>query len=221
MQNAACMRGGDYQSFDSLSAQLMPSGVLGLAKVGLAKVGLGCEGSAGLPADCRARFGASGAAVEAAAAAAAAATAAPLGKPTCTLLTLTGVTGRSFCVGTCEIATMTLKLSSSMHLPNTGCLLSPGVYQFRTLLSLTFMKSCEPPEFGAPVFAIASVPASFRILTVNSSGIVPPVPREIMLPSRRFVKLDSSVGPPVPARGSSGSLAYGHPNCTINDGMTR
>eukprot|EP00966_Prymnesium_polylepis_P231446 5355179-Prymnesium_polylepis.1 len=132
--------------------------------------------------------------------------AAPLGKPTCTSVTLTGVTGRSFCVGTCEMATITLKLSSSTHLPNTVCLLSPGVYQLRKLLSLTFMKICEPPEFSLPVFAIEIEPASLRIFAINSSGMVPPA-REMVLPSRRFVKHEPSAGPPVPARASAGSLA--------------
>ena len=83
-----------HQSFDSLSAQLMPSGTPGLGCVGV---------GAGAVAGC------AGAAADAVAAPAAAA--APLGKPTTrTLLTLIGVQGRSpLRVGASEMATMTCR----------------------------------------------------------------------------------------------------------------
>ena len=102
-------------------------------------------------------------------------------------------------------------------------------------------KNCDPPELG-PALAMLSVPGSFEILCVCSSGIEP-------VPSRSFWPCPGTsygvlgFGPPVPhlsraanqARGDAwpegidllpypgwrGFLALGHPNCSMKSLITR
>ena len=80
-------------------------------------------------------------------------------------------------MGTLEI--FSIKSYPSTTLPKTGC--ADGVLrsnQFRKLLLFTLMKNCEPPEFGAPVFAMDKVPGSFPNCAVNSSSMLPPASRK-------------------------------------------
>merc|ERR1712232_970033 len=104
-------------------------------------------------------------------------------------------------------------------LPKTGCFDWPGENQSRFLLSATFMKNWEPPEFGDPVFAIESVPGAFESLEMFSSLMLPPFERRSVPPVFKFLKVPSG-GPPVPALEDFGSLACGHPNWFMNPGMT-
>merc|ERR1712087_974785 len=79
----------------------------------------------------------------------------------------------------------------------TGCLDWPGLNQSKLLLFATFMKNCEPPEFGWPVLAIDSVPGAFESLEMFSSLMLPPLDRRSSLPVLRFLNVPS-FGPPVP-----------------------
>ena len=93
----------------------------------------------------------------------------------------------------------------STHLPKTGCFDSPGENQSRKSLCTVFMKNCEPPELGCPVFAIESVPGSLEIFAAYSSLMLPPLERVSVAPVFRFLKVPSG-GPPVPERPDLGSL---------------
>merc|ERR1719313_3139493 len=136
------------------------------------------------------------------------------------LFIMIGVIGLSLRVGTLEIATATLKLSSSTSLPKTGCFDCPGLNQSRFLLSATLRKNWEPPEFGWPVLAIDKVPGALLSFEMFSSLILPPLERVSVPPVARFLKVPSG-GPPVPALLEFGSLAFGQPNWSMNPGMTR
>merc|ERR1711892_859072 len=120
----------------------------------------------------------------------------------------TGVLGLSpGPVGTVLMALITSM--PSVILPKTGCF--EGVLvsnQSRKALCLVLMKNCEPPESGAPVLAIDSVPISLEIFAVSSSGMLPPPLRVMVVPSEAVKE-----GPPVPARGEVGSFESRQPNC--------
>ena len=122
-----------------------------------------------------------------------------------------GWIGQSSLVLTIEIFTMMSNEALSMALPKTGCLDAPGENQSRKPLCTVFMKNCEPPELGRPVFAMLRVPGSFEILAAYSSLMLPPLERLSMAPVTRFLKVPSS-GPPVPAWLDFGSFEYGQPN---------
>jgi len=68
-----------------------------------------------------------------------------------------------------------------------------------------FTKNWEPPLLGWPVLAMDRVPGSLLSLTANSSGMLPPPSRLMVLPSG-VVKEVPPLGPPVPARLDLGSL---------------
>jgi hypothetical protein len=114
-----------------------------------------------------------------------------------------GALGLSSLVGTLEMATHSS--SPDVILPNTGWRLAPSLNQSRPSLSLTLMKNCEPPESGAPVLAIDSVPSSLESSLVNSSLMLPPLKRLSVAPDARLVKAPSG-GLPVPALRSRGSF---------------
>merc|ERR1719203_797732 len=118
---------------------------------------------------------------------------------------LTGTTGLSRTVLTLEMAFATSM--PSMTLPKTGCFDGPGENQSRLALLATLMKNWEPPELGRPVLAIDSVPGTLLSLEMFSSWMLPPLVRVSVSPVLRFLKVPSG-GPPVPARGLFGSLAW-------------
>merc|ERR1719498_47711 len=129
-----------------------------------------------------------------------------------------GVFGLSSLVGTWEI--LFTRSMPSVTWPNTGCW--DGVdlsHQSRKLLWATLMKNWLPPVFGWPVFAMLSVPGSFEIFWVNSSGMLPPL-RTISAPVEMFLYLEFGCGPPVPALRAFGSFAYGQPNWFMKSGIT-
>merc|ERR1712228_958068 len=132
------------------------------------------------------------------------------GRPEIVMLFITiGVLGLSSVVGTFEI--FSAMSYPSVILPKTGCFDAPGLNQSRLRLSATFMKNCEPPEFGCPVLAIDSVPGWLLSLEMFSSLMLPPPKRFSVAPVLRFLNVPSS-GPPVPARLLLGSFAWGQPN---------
>merc|ERR1719272_2251614 len=94
-----------------------------------------------------------------------------------------------------------------MHFPNTGCLDAPGENQSKLALLATLMKNCEPPLLGRPVFAMDRVPDALVSLEIFSSWMLPPFERLSVLPVFKFLKVPSG-GPPVPAPGALGSLAF-------------
>merc|ERR1719446_1931630 len=100
------------------------------------------------------------------------------------LFILIGVMGQSSFVGTLEIAITTSK--PLMICPKTGCLELPPENQSRRGLSFTFKKNCDPPEFGAPVFAIDNDPVTLESFDMNSSLILPPLTLFSMLPVTKF-----------------------------------
>ena len=108
-----------------------------------------------------------------------------------------------------------------MHvLPKTGCFDWPGENQSKKSLCTTLMKNWEPPVLGAPVFAIESVPGRFESFEMFSSLMLPPRERVSMPPVARFLNWPSG-GPPVPASGAFGFLAFGQPNWAMKPGITR
>merc|ERR1719401_3408801 len=91
------------------------------------------------------------------------------------LFILMGTTGLSSLVLTLEILITTS--IPEVILPKTGCFDEPGENQSRFLLSATFMKNWEPPEFGEPVLAMESVPGALLSLDMFSSLMLPPFDR--------------------------------------------
>merc|ERR1719277_670623 len=91
------------------------------------------------------------------------------------LFIIIGFTGLSSLVLTFEIFTATS--IPLVIFPKTGCLDCPGENQSRFLLSATFMKNCDPPEFGRPVLAMDSVPGWLESLEIFSSLMLPPLER--------------------------------------------
>lgn len=155
--------------------------------------------------------------------------------------TVMGSSGRSACVGTCQCASagsassdfavrartfggarrradarafeiLTIKSYPWTTFPKTGCWERPGLNQSRKAFWPTLMKNCEPPESFRPVLAIERVPGAFEIRAVCSSGMVPSALRRMLSPVARLTKVEPGGGPPVPARGLSGSLVKGQPN---------
>src|SRR5204863_69702 len=121
-----------------------------------------------------------------------------------TLIIFTGVRGRS----RSSVGVPSILPTTSMPLvilPNTGCLLGPGVNQSRRALSTVLMKNCAPPELGWPVFAIDSVPGLFEIFCAGGCS-------SWMRPSGEL---------PVPQRRSLGSFEYSHPNWIMKSLITR
>merc|ERR1719401_3166558 len=89
------------------------------------------------------------------------------------LFILMGTTGLSSLVLTLEILVTTS--IPEVILPKTGCFDAPGENQSRFLLSATFMKNCEPPEFGSPQLAMERVPGALVSLEMFSSLMLPPL----------------------------------------------
>ena len=61
--------------------------------------------------------------------------------------------------------------------PKTGCREEPPENQSRFELWATLMKNCEPPESGAPVFAIDRLYGTLESREMFSSLLLPPVER--------------------------------------------
>lgn len=47
------------------------------------------------------------------------------------------------------------------------------------------MKNCDPPLLGRPVLAMDKVPGKFDVLSMSSSGILPPASRSMVFPSQQ------------------------------------
>ena len=91
--------------------------------------------------------------------------------------------------------------------------------QSRKELCTVLTKNWDPPLLGWPVLAMERVPGSLEVLSMSSSGMLPPASRVMVLPSHS--NDEPPLGPPVPARGDWGSELRGHPNCSMNPSMTR